>query len=272
MRLALGLTYDGGRFRGFAVNPDVVTVAGVLQNALAKIYGQSIMVTCAGRTDAGVHARGQVVTFDVPDADDPVRALSPQKLQRSLNAMCGDDGVVVDWARVVDSDFDARGSALARSYRYTVLSQPWPDPIRRGQVWHVRHPLDLAAMRDTATVFVGAHDFTSFCRRKDVVVDGETIVASNIRRVRSTDWVEVTSEPADDEADRVGRVWGELRFDITANAFCTQMVRSLVAALVEVGLGRNDRTGIELLLAARDRQLASAVAPPQGLVLWNVEY
>lgn len=270
MRVALGLTYDGGRFRGFAVNPDVPTVAGVLQEALAKIYGQPIMVTCAGRTDAGVHARGQVITFDVPEAEDPDRALSPHKLQRSLNAMCGDEGVVVDRAWIPAADFDARGSAVARSYRYTVLSQPWPDPIRRGQVWHVRHPLDVAAMRDTARIFIGAHDFTSFCRRKEVVVDGETIVASNIRRVRSTEWVTITSEPI--EADDVGRLWGEFRFDITANAFCTQMVRSLVAALIEVGLGRNDRAGIEHLLAARDRQLASAVAPPQGLVLWHVEY
>lgn len=268
MRLALWLTYDGGRFRGFAMNPGVPTVAGLLQDALAKIYGRRIMVTCAGRTDAGVHARGQVVTFDVPVADDPTKQLSPKKLQRSLNAMCNDDGIVIDVARVAEPDFDARGSALARSYRYTVLSQPWPDPIRRGQVWHVRHPLDLAAMRDTAEVFVGAHDFTSFCRRKEVEVDGETIVASNIRRVRSTEWITVTSEPA--EVD--GPWWGEFRFDITANAFCTQMVRSLVAALVEVGLGRNDRAGIEHLLAARDRQLASAVAPPQGLVLWHVEY
>lgn len=268
MRFALGLTYDGLRFRGFALNPDVATVAGVLQDALAKIYGQPVMVTCAGRTDAGVHARGQVITFDVPEPDNPARALLPAKLQRSLNAMCGDDGVVVDTANIVTDDFDARGSALARSYRYTVLAQPWPDPIRRGQVWHVRHPLDLEAMRDSAQVFIGAHDFTSFCRRKEVTVDGETIIASNIRRVRSTEWVTVTSEPADDD----GRVWGELRFDITANAFCTQMVRSIVAALVEVGLGRNDRMGIEELLAARDRQLASAVAPPQGLVLWHVEY
>jgi len=268
MRLGLWLTYDGGRFRGFALNPGVPTVAGVLQDALAKIYGRPIMVTCAGRTDAGVHARGQVVTFDVPDAEDPAREISAHKLQRSLNAMCGDEGVVVDAARRVDADFDARGSALARSYRYTVLSQPWPDPIRRHEVWHVRHPVDLAAMRDAADVFIGAHDFTSFCRRKEVTIEGETIVASNIRRVRSTDWVAVTSEPAA-EAELV---WGELRFDITANAFCTQMVRSIVAALVEVGLGRSDRAGVERLLAARDRQLASAVAPPQGLVLWHVEY
>lgn len=256
MRIALWLAYDGAEFRGFAINPDVPTVGGALREALEKIFSVPVSITCAGRTDAGVHARAQVVTFDAP------RPIELRQLQKSLNMMCR-PSIVVDRVEEKPTDFDARGSALSRSYRYSVLSRPWPDPLRRRNAWHVRHRLDLDAMNDTAQVFVGLHDFASFCRRKVVDTDDGEITAPTHRRVFQVGW---TVEGADDG-------WGEYTLAITANAFCTQMVRSLVAAMVDVGLTRRSKAEVVAMLERRDRRASGGyVAPPHGLVLWEVAY
>ena len=254
-RLRLRVAYDGGGFRGFAPNPGVRTVAGVLVGALQQRLGYPVQLTCAGRTDAGVHARGQVVSLDVADADAKAERLA--ELRAALNRMCGPE-VAVQAADVAAPDFDARFSALSRSYVYTIRNAEVPDPFRRHTAWHVHHPLDLDAMATAAAALLGEHDFASFCGRTTQLVDGEVYVAPTTRRVLEARWER--PEPA------------LLHFDITANSFCRQMVRSIVGTLVEVGRGRRRAGDVPRILAARDRAAAGQVAPPHGLCLWEVTY
>ncbi|HTN79899.1 MAG TPA: tRNA pseudouridine(38-40) synthase TruA [Acidimicrobiales bacterium] len=239
------VAYDGSGFAGFAPNPGVATVGGELANAIERVARQPVTITCAGRTDAGVHAWGQVVTFDVEDRE----SLDLAGLQRSVNRLCG-PAIVVRDIELAPAEFDARFSAQWRCYRYTVLNRDVPDPFLAGTAWHVSTPLDLAGMRLGCDPFVGEHDFSSFCRK----VDGKSLV----RTVISADW--------DDLGD------GVLRFEIVANAFCQQMVRAIVGTLVEVGQGKKHAGQVAAILRAKDRAFAGALAPPHGLSLWEVGY
>jgi tRNA pseudouridine38-40 synthase len=246
VRVRRTVASDGSGFHGFAATPGVRTVAGVLADALARVVGRPVQLACAGRTDKGVHGRGQVVSFDAPVDVDLAR------VQRSVNSMCG-PAVVVRDAAIVDGDFDARHSAVSRSYRYSVLNTPVPDPLLAGRVWWVDDELDLAAMRLGCDPLIGEHDFTSLCRVPRGV---ETFTM--VRRVLDARWI--------DAGD------GVLRFDITATSFCQQMVRSIVGLLVDVGRGRARAGDVAAILRARDRSLVRTVAPPDGLVLWEVGY
>lgn len=254
-RLRLLVAYDGGPFRGFAANPGVRTVAGVLGEALERRLGYPVQLTCAGRTDAGVHARGQVVSLDVAPEDASDDRI--ESLRGGLNGMCGPDVAVLE-AEVAPEDFDARFSALARTYRYTIWNAPDPDVFRRRYAWHVPGPLDLASMNDAATLLVGEHDFASFCSRNEQVIGDEVRVAPTVRRVLRAAW------------SRRGAAL--VLFDIEANSFCRQMVRSIVGTLVEVGKGRRPAGDMDRVLASRDRSAAGAVAPPHGLRLESVSY
>ncbi len=252
-RLRLDLAYDGGPFRGFAENAGVRTVAGELRAAVERVLGQRIELTCAGRTDAGVHARGQVVSFDVSG-----RPPAPDSLRKALNSMLGPE-IVVAAVAAVPTDFDARFSAMWRTYRYHVLRSVVPDPFRATTSWWVDDELDQEEMQSAAVGLRGEHDFSSFCRRpksQDPV--------SLIRRVLDTSW---TIEPS--EFGPGGELY---TFEITATAFCHQMVRSIVGALVAVGRGRRSTSEISSLLEARSREGAPNLAPPHGLVLWEVGY
>jgi tRNA pseudouridine38-40 synthase len=256
-RVRLLVAYDGSGFHGFALNEGVATVAGTLTEAIGTVLGHAVVLTAAGRTDTGVHAWGQVVSLDV--ADEAHEApLDLDALRRSVNALCG-PAVVVRSAEWAAPDFDARFSARWRCYRYTVLNDPVPDPFLAGTTWHVDRPLDLRLMRLACDPFVGEHDFSSFCRRPKRP-EGEP-PATLVRRVMSARW--------DDVGDVPGRL---LRFEIVANAFCHQMVRSIVGTLVEVGLGRRSAGSILDTLRARDRATAGQLAPPDGLCLWEVGF
>jgi tRNA pseudouridine38-40 synthase len=239
----LGLAYDGSGFRGWAANAGVRTVQGCLEEALALALRHPVETTVAGRTDAGVHARGQVASFVTPEVVEAAR------LQRSLNRLLAPE-VVVREVREAPEGFDARRSARWRSYRYFVDDGPVPDPGRRWVVWHYGTPLDLAVMNQAASGFLGDHDFSSLCR----AVAG----ASAERRVFDAAWHR--------EAD------GMLVFEVTASAFCHQMVRSMVAICVEAGRGRVAPDAVPAILQARDRHAARGVAPPHGLILWAVGY
>ncbi|HVE45746.1 MAG TPA: tRNA pseudouridine(38-40) synthase TruA [Acidimicrobiales bacterium] len=251
VRLRLTVAYNGSGFHGFAYNAGVATVAGTLREALAKVLGHEVDLTCAGRTDKGVHAWGQVVHLDVAAG---VAEEAPEKdlvrLQRSLNRMLGPK-IVVREVEVAPPDFDARRSAIGRRYRYTVLNRPLPDPFLAATTWHVVEPLDVRAMQLACDPLIGEHDWSSFCRR--VAED-----ASLVRVVRYARWLEVGD--------------GLLRFDIEASAFCQQMVRSLVGTLVAVGRGRLRAGDIGGILRSRDRALAAQPAPPHGLCLWEALY
>lgn len=253
-RLRLTVAYDGTGFHGFAPNHGVRTVAGVLAEALGRWLGHEVEITCAGRTDRGVHARGQVITLDVAEervagADDLTA------LVRSVNKMCGPEVAVRDPA-LVDESFDARFSATARRYRYRIWNHPEPDPASARLAWHVERPLDIAVLRLASDPLIGEHDFSTFCRRPKVR-EGQTPV-SLVRQVAETLWV--------DEGD------GHLRFEIEAGAFCHQMVRSIVGTMVAVGLGRMTAGDVRSAIAARDRSRAGDMAPAHGLTLWTVRY
>ena len=157
-RWRLDVAYDGSGFRGFAVNVGIRSVAGELQGALAKMCGHEVVLVCAGRTDAEVHARRQVVHFE-SDAN-----LDSLRMVRSLNRMLGPEIAVIE-ALVVPGSFDARFSAIWRRYRYSVVTSVWVDPQLARFVWHTEGDLDAEAMREAAQTFVGRHDFSAFCRR-----------------------------------------------------------------------------------------------------------
>jgi tRNA pseudouridine38-40 synthase len=261
-RWRLLIAYDGAAFRGFAVQPEVPTVAGALRAALERTarLPEAPAICCAGRTDAGVHARGQVVHVDLPAI-----AYDGPGLARALNRQLAPE-VVVRRADEVDAGFDARRSATGRSYRYLVWNAPQPDPLLARIAWHVRDPLDLMAMRTASDVLLGSHDFRSFCRRRPGSDGSEPIV----RRVTRARWL-VDEEP--EAADAAGELAGRLlRFEISAGSFCHQMVRSLVASLVEVGRGRENAAGLMMRLRAASRHAMPDPAPPEGLCLVSVAY
>ncbi|QXC60337.1 tRNA pseudouridine(38-40) synthase TruA [Aquihabitans sp. G128] len=249
VRVRLVVAYDGAPFHGFAVNTGVRTVAGVLTDTIGTVLGHAVELTCAGRTDKGVHARGQVVTFDAA----PERLDLPG-LMRSVNKMCGPAIAVTDAALVAD-DFDARFSARARRYRYRILNRPAPDPFQAHFAWHVDEPLSLPAMVLACDPLIGSHDFAAFCRRPKRR-DGEQ--ASLVRDVTEAVW-------HDDGG-------GDLRFEIEASSFCHQMVRSVVGTLVDVGRGKKHAGDVLAIIRSGDRNRAGDLAPPQGLTLWTVRY
>ena len=248
-RARLLVAYDGSAFHGFAPNEGVETVAGTLVAVIGRVVRRTVELTGAGRTDAGVHGWGQVVSLDLPQGTDL------DDLARRVNKMAG-PRVVIRRAEWTDEEFDARFSARWRHYRYHVLLTPQPDPFRAATTWHVGRPLDVSNMQLACDPLIGEHDFSSFCRRPKPR-PGVT-PPSMMRRVILARW----SEPEPDL----------LRFEIRANAFCHQMVRSIVGLLVDVGLGRRRAGEVNGVLHAHDRQAAGQVAPPHGLVLWEVGY
>ena len=240
--IRLDLAYDGTGFRGYARQPGQRTVQGVLEDALATLLGEVPETSVAGRTDAGVHARGQVVSFD-HEGD-----LDIGELMRSLNGLVGPEISITD-VNLAEPGFSARFSATARRYRYLIDTRPAPDPLTRGFVWHVGRNLDIEAMARASEDLVGEHDFSTFCR----TVEGK----SNVRRVHELTW---------SEWDGVEALW------IEANAFCHQMVRSIVGHLYDIGRGFAPANSVPDMIAARDRSTVATVAPPHGLTLWSVRY
>lgn len=243
VRVRLDVAYLGTGYRGFALQPGQPTVAGALVAAIERYVRHTVILTCAGRTDAGVHARGQVVTLDVR-AD-----IDTERLARALNRSLSPT-ISVTGARVVDDAFDARRSARARRYHYRIHNGPVPDPFLAATTWHVPEPLDIRALRLACDALYGEHDFASFCRRPPA--------GSLVRRVTFADWFE--------EGERV------LRFEIEASSFCQQMVRSVVGTMVDMGVGRRAAGEMAAIVAAGDRRAAPRLAPPQGLCLWEVTY
>jgi tRNA pseudouridine38-40 synthase len=249
VRVRMVVAYDGTGFSGIAPQPGVRTVGGVLGAALERVLRHDVQLTVAGRTDAGVHAWGQVVSFDAR-AD----GLDLLALQRSLNKVCG-PAITVRSIDVVAEGFDARHSARSRRYRYTVLNTPVPNPFHAATAWHVVEPLDLRALRLGCDPLIGEHDFSSFCR-KPRVPDG--VEFSMVRKVLDARWLDLGE--------------GLLRFDVEATAFCQQMVRAMVGMLVDVGLGRRTAADVRAAVVGQDRALAGRLAPPHGLCLWEVAY
>ena len=237
----LDVAYDGTSFRGYAIQPDQRTVQGELEAALAHHIGP-VGTSVAGRTDRGVHATGQVIGFSHPVEIDT------ERVRRSLNSQLGEEIAILDLRRV-DDGFHARYSATGRAYRYQVLNRAVHDPQRARTSWHVAERLDVDAMNEVSVLLVGTHDFGSFCR--------SAAGATTARDVSWAGW----------------RRRGDLvEFAIAANAFCHQMVRGLVVALVDVGRRRVSPSEIKAMMAAEDRSTGGGAAPSQGLTLMAVGY
>jgi len=239
------LAYDGTDFLGWAHQPERLTVQGVLEQALGVVVrGDPPRLTVAGRTDAGVHARGQVAHADLPEE----RASDPLLLRR-LNGLLPAD-VRVRRTALAAAGFDARFSALARTYRYRIADGPeHVDPLRRD-VLAVPRPLELGALQAAAAPMLGEHDFAAYCKRREG--------ATTVRALLGLDW-------------RRGED-GLLVLTITADAFCHSMVRSVVGAMLAVGQGRRPPEWPGSLLELRTRATEVAVAAPYGLTLEHVAY
>jgi tRNA pseudouridine38-40 synthase len=247
--LRLDLGYDGSGFSGWAQQPGRRTVEGVLDDALAVVLrlDSSPGLTVAGRTDAGVHARGQVAHTDVPVE---TWAANGERALHRLSGLLPED-VRVTSVRVAPDGFDARFSALSRRYAFRICDDPvGVDPTRRSDVVWNRRPLDVGAMNAAAAELVGEHDFVAFCKKREG--------ASTVRTLKVLEW-----------ARGDGAV---LTATVVADAFCHNMVRSLVGACVAVGEGRRPASWVGEVLLAVERVSSVMVMPPHGLTLEEVTY
>ncbi len=247
--LVLTIAYDGAPFAGFARQPGFDTVQERIESALATLLRREVECTGAGRTDAGVHALGQVVSV-------PLREELPDThaLLRSLNALMG-EGIVVTSVMRGAPGFSARFDAESREYHYRIVPGPVPPLFLRDVAWWVKRTLDLGAMRDAAAALVGEHDFRSFC-----VTDS----AKDRRTVRRLEMLDIAP------AEHLGEHCVTVR--VVGNAFLHSMVRVIVGSLVDVGCGRRSAEWLGEVLAARDRAAAGPTAPAHGLTLYHVSY
>ncbi|WAJ69198.1 tRNA pseudouridine(38-40) synthase TruA [Catenovulum adriaticum] len=243
MKFALGIEYDGARYSGWQRQQNVPSVQQALEEALSKVVNKTIVVTCAGRTDSGVHATAQVVHFTT-DVQREIKALT-----LGVNANLPKD-IAVKWAQIVDDSFDARYSATARRYRYVIYNNPLKSAILPQGITHCYHDLDATKMHQAAQALVGEKDFTSF----------RAAHCQSNTPFRNIHQVSVT---------RIGEY---IVIDITANAFLHHMVRNIAGSLMEIGKGEQAVNWISELLIAKDRTLAAATAKPNGLYLVRVFY
>ncbi len=245
----LNVAYRGGKFCGFARQDDILTVQGEIERVLKIVLRQDVKTVCAGRTDRGVHAREQVVSF-VCDRDN----INTASFEKSVNALIDTDISVFD-LKATDSDFSARFSAKWREYRYFIFNNKKRPIFAKDFCWHVKKPLDLDAMCTASQFLIGEKDFKSFCLAKSAV---DKTTMRNIFKI---------------DIDIVNYFGEELnQITICGNAFLHSMVRAIVGSLVDVGRGNKNPDWMKSVLEAKDRQAAGENAPANGLIFWHVEY
>lgn len=243
MQLKVTLEYDGANYHGWQIQRNAPTLQGAIEAVLQRLFNQPVRVRVAGRTDAGVHATGQVIAFTLP------KAVDPRRFHYSANALLPAD-IVFKHIEEVSDTFNPRRDATCRVYQYRIWNRPWRSPLWARYSWHIPYPLNFSAMNEAAALLIGSHDFSSF--------QGSDSVERNPRRTifRST----------------VYQDGNFLLYDIAGRSFLRHMVRNIVGTLVDVG--REVLTGEDFarILAARDRARAGLNAPPQGLFLVEVHY
>lgn len=248
-RYKLTIEYDGAPFSGWQRQDGALSVQQVIEEAFFKFCGQDIRIHAAGRTDAGVHAAGQVAHGDLDYGD---RALTGFDLSKALNAHLRDHPVSILMAEETAPDFHARFDAVSKTYLYRILSRPAPPAIDRGRVWHVRRPLDAAVMHQAAQALIGHHDFTTFravaCQAKSPV---RTLDELSVRRMENSDEIQIRAR---------GR------------SFLHHQVRNMAGTLKLVGEGKWTVQDVAAALAARDRTKGGPTAPPEGLTLVEILY
>jgi tRNA pseudouridine38-40 synthase len=237
------VAYDGTDYSGFQVQPDQVTIQGEIEAALQRITGEPIQIVGSGRTDAGVHARGQVFHFDTHSS------IPVEKWRFVLNNQLP-DSIVIRSVEEADARFHARFDVKVKEYRYCIDNGPIPDIFRHRYAEHIRHPLDTERMHTAATLLVGEHDFTSFCSAKTHVEDKiRTLYDCRVEREGDLVWV-----------------------ICRGNGFLYNMVRIIAGTLVEVGEGKRTPEEMPAILQARDREQAGKTAAAKGLTMWEVMY
>ena len=242
-RIKLTVAYDGTDYCGWQIQPNGITVEEVLNKALSRLTGEDIAVTGASRTDAGVHARGNVAVFDTAST------IPPGRFSYAVNTLLPEDVVVVK-SEEVAADWHPRYQESVKTYAYHILNREMPDPVRRKYVWHVNCPLDLEKMRTAAEYLTGEHDFKSFCSI-------HTGAKTTVRTIYSMD------------VERSGEV---ITIRVSGNGFLYNMVRIITGTLVEAGRGFRQPESVKELLDADERGKAGPTAPAQGLLLESIEY
>jgi len=243
LQIKLTIEFDGTNYSGWQFQSGQDSLQARIEAALERIFSTAVRVRGSGRTDAGVHARGQVATFTLP------RAFDAAELHRALNAILPDDIVILN-ADAVGDDFDPRRHATSRVYEYRVLNQQMRSAFEHRFAWLIRDPLDLDRMKEAARIFIGEHDFAAFRTLG-------TEVKSTVRRVHVSEW---------------RRDGAQLTYRVEASSFLRHMVRTMVATMVEVGRRKLQPDFVAQLFQHRERSMAPAAAPPQGLFLIEVRY
>ena len=242
--IRLLIEYDGINYQGWQVQPKGQTVQGVIEEKLARITGETIHVISSGRTDSGVHAFGQVANFKTKSQ------LDIGSIQRALNSLLPSD-IVIQSVDEVEEGFDARKESKSKVYEYRILNRELRSAFHHKYAWHVPQKLDLEKMKEATRLLIGEHDFSSFRSVGSATRTGvRTVIRAEWKRSRE----------------------GFIRFEIEANGFLKQMVRTIVGTLVEVGKGKISSQDFLKILESKDRKKAGATAPAYGLFLKEVKY
>lgn len=243
-RFKISIEYDGSQYSGWQRQSNAVSIQESIETAIYKFSSENVKIFGAGRTDAGVHAYGQVAHFDLSKNKDEKEVL------RALNHYLRDKKISIISCKKTDNNFHARFSAKSRSYKYIILNRESPPSIEKHLVWHIYKDLDIAAMIDASKYFLGTHDFTSFRA-------SECQAHSPIKTINKIE---------------IKKINDKIEIDISAKSFLHHMVRNIVGTLVLVGNKKIEASDIKLILESKDRSSAGATAPACGLYFMNVEY
>lgn len=253
--IKLTIEYDGTNYRGWQIQPGYDTIQGRLESALSRIIKSEAGVLGAGRTDAGVHALGQVANFRTESK------MTPDEFRLAFNSLLPRD-IVINYVEEVDKNFHSRFDAINRTYHYTILNANTPSALLRNYVYLSAKPIDIDIMNIACNHLIGTHDFSSYASLSDPVF-------STIRTVNIAEWTLLDSDSSVLGYERGHRL---IRFRIEANAFLRGMIRAITGTLLEVGIGKIYPEKVKEIMEAKDRTIASSSLPAKGLCLVRVDY